>query len=194
MCLTDESTLDIVLRVLIALQPILEIIETVLWTAALDHGIPISAFLIGPPGSGKSKTLTPFAGKTIHRSDDLTSSGVLEIMERDKENSVKHILISDLNAILSHKSSTTNLTIGNLLSLMSEGIVRIDDGRRNKEVPHAPVGLVVGITPKMYEMHFERWDMTGFRRRFLPIFFTYKAATIMQIQKAIEDGKVNMKQ
>lgn len=179
---------------LIGLDQITEIIETVLWTGALDYGIPISSFVIGPAGAGKSRLLTAFSGETIHRSDDLTSSGVLELMERDKENKIKHILISDLNAILSHKSSTTNLTIGNLLSLMSEGIVRVDDGRRNKEVPHKPIGLIVGLTPEMYELYFERWEATGFRRRFLPIFYTYKASTIVKIQRAIETGKIRMQQ
>jgi hypothetical protein len=177
---------------LIGLEFIVEIVETIIWTGALRDGIPLSCFLICHSGGGKSKLLVPFNGPSIHRSDDLTSSGLLEIMERDKENKVKHILISDLNAILSHKSSTTNLTIGNLLSLMSEGTVRIDDGRRNKEIPHNPIGLIVGITPEMFEKYFQAWDMTGFRRRFLPIFYDYKAITVQRIQRAIEDNKVRM--
>jgi hypothetical protein len=169
-----------------------EIIETILWTGNIRDGIPLSCFLISDPGSGKSRTLIPFHGPSLHRSDDMTSSGLLDIMERDKEGKVKHILISDFNAILSHKSSTTNLTMGNLLSLMSEGTVRIDDGRRNKEIPHAPIGLIVGITPKMFESKFPQWDMIGFRRRFLPIFYCYKAETVREIMKSIGDGKTSM--
>lgn len=66
------------------------------------------------------------------------------------------------------------------------------DGRRKKEIPHNTVGLVVGITPEMFELHYPRWNSTGFRRRFLPIFFDYSPLTITKILKAIDQGKVRM--
>lgn len=177
---------------LIALDFIADILEVIFWTAGLREGIPLSCFLIARSGAGKSRSIVPFVGTNLFRCDDLTSSGLQQTLEADKDNVITHILISDFNAVLSHKTSTTNLTIGNLLALMSEGTMRIADGRRNKELKHNPVGLVVGITPEMYEMNFSRWNNIGFCRRFLPIFYDYSALTIVKIMEAIEKNKVRM--
>lgn len=179
---------------LIGMERLTELIETVIWTGTLTNSVPISILLVGPPGAGKSKSLVQFEGPSIHATNDITTAGLFDIMQRDRESLIRHILLPDMNAVLSHKASTTNLFFGNLLALMSEGIVRIDDGRQQKEIPHLPVGLITAATTRMYEENVRQWEKTGLKRRFVPVFYTYTMTTRMKINEAIRNGNVTLKQ
>lgn len=186
-----KPTLD---RSLIGMEPLLEIVETGFFTAPLADCIPLSILLIGPPGSGKSKAILQYASPNIHKTNDVTSAGLGELMEDDKESKLRHIIIPDFNIVVSHKSSTANFTIASLLTLMSEGILRIDDGRRKKEIIHSPVGILTAMTREIYEEHAVRFRKLGISRRFIPVFFTYGIRTRELIQKSISSGKTTLQQ
>lgn len=179
---------------LIGLDRLSDLIETVIYSGGLENGIPLSILIVGEAGTAKSKTILSFAAPSIHVTNDMTSSGLFEMLQRDRENKVRHIMFPDMNAILSHKGSTTDLFFGNLLALMSEGVTRIDDGRAIKEMPHLPCGLIAAATPDMYDSQEKKWRRTGLKRRFLPIFFEYSTATKQAVNGAIRDGHVTLKQ
>ncbi len=179
---------------LIGLERLTDLIETVIWSGALANAIPLSILIIGESGTGKSKTVLSFNCKSLHVTNDMTSSGLFEAMQRDRDNKIRHILFPDMNAILAHKASTSELFFGNLLALMSEGITRIDDGRNVKEIPHLPVGLIAAATPGMYDANSRKWEKTGLKRRFLPIFFDYSTQTRQDVNAAIRNGEVTLKQ
>lgn len=176
---------------LIGTRSLEEIIETAIFTGHLAQTVPVSLMLIGPSGAGKSKMLLKFQGNMLHRSDDVTSSGLQNIMQVDeKEQAITHIVLPDFNAPLSHKPATSTLLVANLLTMMSDGTARIDDGREVKTLVHNPIGILTAVTPEMYSKNEHKWKVLGFKRRFLPIFYDYTPATIIKAQQRICKGRV----
>lgn len=167
------------------LEPIEEILETAIFTGGLRETVPVAICLIAPSGAGKSKLILHYVGTSLKRVDDLTSSGLIDALEDDKKSEFKHLVIGDLNPVLAHKSSVTNLTIGNLLALTSDGLAAIQDGRRKKEVVHGPVGFITGMTLEMFQRWGRRWYETGFARRFIPVHYNYSTSTLMRAQERI---------
>jgi hypothetical protein len=176
---------------LIATLPLEKIIETAIYTGHLHGVTPVSLMLVGPSGAGKSRMLLKFSGDMLHRSDDLTSSGLQAVAKGDeKEQKITHIVLPDFNAPLSHKASTSQLLVANLLTIMSDGTTRIDDGRDVKTVVHNPIGILTGCTPDMFSRNESKWKALGFTRRFLPLFYDYSLSTIQKVQDAISSGKI----
>jgi hypothetical protein len=191
--MADSSTL-LLDRALIGMEPLQEILETSFFTAALAQCVPISIILIGPPGTGKSKVILQYECESLHKTNDITSAGLADIVQYDRENKVRHIIIPDFNIVVSHKQSTSALTVASLLTLMSEGIMRIDDGRRTKEIIHAPVGITTAMTREIYEEHAIRFRKLGIGRRFTPVFFGYSFATREKVQDSIKNGDTTLQQ
>lgn len=180
---------------LIGTEQLSEILETVIFTAYLKNAIPISVILVGPSGAGKSKLVLQYQNSIgCHITTDVTSMGLQEIMARDKEGKINFIIIPDFNIVLSHRQSTLQLTIGNLLSMTSEGSIRIDDGRLDKETKHGPIGVISAMTSEMYAGIGRKWVSLGFSRRFLPINYDYSLHTREAIQNHISLGLVSMLQ
>lgn len=180
---------------LIGLEPLEEICETAIFSSHLTDTIPISVMLIGPSGAGKSKLIMQYQNANgCHITSDVTSMGLQELMQLDHKGEVKFIIIPDFNLVLSHRASTLQLVIANLLSLTSEGTIRIDDGRVRKETKHAPVGIITAMTRELYRHVAKKWSVLGFNRRFLPIFYDYSVETRMRIQNSIVNGTTTLLQ
>jgi len=175
-------------RSLVGVGMLQDILETTFFTAALKNCVPLSVILVGPPGTGKSKLILQFSAPSIHVTNDVTSQGLAELVQDDKGGDIRHIIIPDFNIVVSHKAATTNLTVASLLTMMSEGVLRIDDGRRRKEMEHPPVGIVTAMTREIYEEHAVRFRKLGIGRRFIPVFFGYGIKTREQVQDSIRDG------
>lgn len=178
---------------LIGLEPVLEIVHVSLLSGFIEKATPVAIMLVGPSGGGKTATLKRFSGEFIHQTNDLTASGLWQILRDDKDEKISHIMLEDFNPVLSHKSSVSSLTIASLLSVMADGMMRIDDGRERKELKHKPVGIVTGVTPEMFSANLEKWHGLGLVRRFLPIHFSYKQETIHLAQQQIKKGNVSPK-
>jgi hypothetical protein len=179
---------------MIAMEALQEIVETVTYTAPIEGTIPISVMLVGPPGTGKSKAIMQYNCASLHATNDITSSGLSELLTDDREGLIRHIVIPDFNVVVSHKTSTSTLTIANLLSIMSEGTMRVDDGRRVKEMKHAPIGIITAMTREVFEMHARKFTQLGIGRRFVSIFFDYSIITRQKIQQEISDGEITLQQ
>jgi hypothetical protein len=173
------------------MERLAEIIETALHTACIRDEIPISLILVGPSGSAKSKLLRAFDCPQVHVTDSITSQGLWEIVQRDSKLEKQFILIPDINPTLSRRSSTTQATVGNLLSLTGDGTVRIDDGRGDKVCKHTPMGLITACTPEIYHRHARQWFALGLIRRIIPIFYSYSSTTQDALQKLVREGKIH---
>lgn len=156
----------------------------------MQGSIPISAMVVAPSGAGKSRTLIRFDCPYVFRADDLTSSGLVDVLANDKENKIKYLLIPDFNPILSHKASVSNLLMANLLSVTQDGTARIVDGRQNKEVRHNPVGILTAVTFEMFARSSRKWHELGIVRRIIPLHYTYSLQTIHEAQTLIRKGKI----
>lgn len=175
---------------LAGMKPIENVLHSIIGTAFVIGSIPVSCMLVAPSGGGKSRTLIGFDADYIFRADDLTSSGLFDILSGDPENRIKYILIPDFNPILSHKASVSQLLVANLLSVTQDGTVRIVDGRQKKEVKHAPVGILTAVTFDMYARYSRRWHELGIARRILPIHYVYSLPTIREAQYLIRHGRI----
>jgi hypothetical protein len=180
---------------MIGVAQLTEIIETAIMTGHITGAIPVSLMLVGPSGAGKSKMVMQYHHSAgCHVTTDVTSMGLQELLTRDIEGKIRFIIIPDFNIVLSHRASTLQLTIANLLSMLSEGIIRIDDGRAVKETKHNPIGMISAMTSQMYAMIGKKWIALGFSRRFLPINYDYGLPTREKIQFSIADGLTGMLQ
>jgi hypothetical protein len=191
---TSERVNNQLDKSLIGMEPIQEILETAFFTSALAQCVPLSIILVGPPGTGKSKIILQYDSVNVHKTNDVTSQGLAELVQDDKEGKIRHIIIPDFNIVVSHKSATSNLTVASLLTLMSEGILRVDDGRRVKEIIHSPVGVITAMTRDIYDEHATRFRKLGIGRRFTPIFFGYSISTRERVQTSIKNGTTTLKQ
>src|SRR5271157_1097144 len=177
------------------MEPLEEILETAIFSGYLTNAIPLSLMLVGPSGTAKSKVIMQYqSGLGCHITTDITSSGMQELLAKDSKEIIKFIIIPDFNIVLSHRHSTLQLTVANLLSMTSEGSIRIDDGRAVKEVKHSPVGIISAMTPAMYSVIGKKWVALGFSRRFLPINYDYSLKTREKIQHSIAAGLTTMLQ
>lgn len=180
---------------MIGLEPLAEIIETALFTAHLTGTIPISLIVVGPSGAGKSKMIMQYhSSNGCHLTNDVTSMGLLELLAADRDNKLTFMIIPDFNVVLSHRSSTLQLLIANLLSVTSEGTVRCDDGRVKKEAKHNPIGIVSAMTRDLYNNVARKWHAIGFHRRFLPLYYDYSFETRHKIQASIAHGQTTLLQ
>lgn len=180
---------------LIGTDQLEEILETAIFSAYLVNAIPMSIMLIGPSGVAKSKAIMQYkSGLGCHLTTDVTSSGMQDLLAKDSKEEIRFIIIPDFNIVLSHRHATLQLTIANLLSMTSEGSIRIDDGRAVKEVKHSPVGILSAMTPPMYSAIGKKWVALGFSRRFLPVNYDYSLATKEKIQNSIAAGLTTMLQ
>lgn len=167
-----------------------EIIQTMLHTSMVAGTKPVSCLLVGPSGGGKSQTVIPYKAPWIHHTNDLTSAGLSDILSNDVAGKLRTIILPDFNVPLSHKSAVVTLTVSNLLSLMSEGTCRIDDGRNQKIMKHEPMSIISGLTPEMYQLHFKKWKALGFIRRFMMVNYIYSLETRRDGNSQIRDQKI----
>lgn len=173
------------------LELIQEVVETVIYTGWIRNENPVSIIIIGPSGIGKSMMLSRYQSDALRHTDSISSQGLFDISSHDPKNEVKFLLIPDMNPTLSRKPTTVQSTIANLLSFTSDGTVRIDDGRVNKDCKHNPVGIVTAATEKIYSAQAKKWFALGLRRRIIPIFFRYSSATTMELQALVREGKIH---
>src|SRR3974390_3642579 len=97
------------------IEPVLEIVETALFTACVRDENPVSMILIGPSGIAKSMMLTHYAAAEVRRSDSISSQGLFDLASTDHKNELKFLVIPDMNPTLSRKPTTVQRTIANLL-------------------------------------------------------------------------------
>jgi hypothetical protein len=173
------------------IEPLQELIETVLHTACIRDENPISIICIGPSGIGKSMLLSRYLSPALTHSDSISSQGLFDIALRDPKNEIKFLILPDINPTLSRKPSTVQNTIANLLSFTADGTIRIDDGRQAKDCKHAPIGILTAATPEMYARQAKKWFALGLRRRIIPIFFDYTYRTVAKLQEMVRKDKIH---
>lgn len=176
-------------------QPLQEIINCAIVSSRLTH-IPISILLVSQSGAGKSMLLNAYGSVPgVHRTDSFSASGIYTLCRDDPKNEIRHILVSDLNIPFSRKSSTVTMLIGTLIGLMTEGMVRVDDGRmEGKHIPHRPIGLLTAMTIEEFSRQAKLMHRVGLIRRLVPIFFEYKTSSEMDILRHYANSGPNVRE
>jgi hypothetical protein len=174
------------------IEPLEELIETVIHTGYIESENPVSIIFVGESGIGKSKMLSRYRSPALRHTDSISSKGLYDIAVSDAEKKeIRFLLMPDLNPTLSRKPSTVEATVANLLSFTSDGTVRIDDGRERKECKHDPIGIITAATPEMYNKQAKKWFALGLRRRIIPLFYRYTPSTLGKLQALVAEDKIH---
>jgi len=175
------------------LQPILEILQSCIWTSRVAGEKPVSVILIAEQESAKTQCLKYFQGtSTLIYLADITSKGLTPYRSDIERGRIRHFCIMDLVRVVNHGKGVSNRTIQTLSSFIEEGEADSSDGGGITKWDKFPViGCLTAITPAYFKMKKGGWRDTGFLSRFLPVRFTYSAETVHEIHSAIaQDHKL----
>jgi hypothetical protein len=167
---------------MIAVDPILDFLNICVWTAALEDEPPVSVVLISDSSSGKSAMLKKLQCPITIFLTDMTTRDLSAVMgDREK----RMILLSDMQAIFSHKSTVVGTTTQALRNLLEEGIY--NDPFSGAEVSRR-FGMITAIPPAEFQHVNKVFVSGGLDTRFLIFEYEYKKGTIARIHDFIEKG------
>ncbi len=173
-------------------KPILQMLNLVLQTAFLKScPKPISLLLIGKPGIGKTRLLSPLAKlKEVSYINDITPKYLVEFLEKAKRGEKKFLAIPDFTNPTSHGKNTRTNLIGIMRSMTEEGIVDLSAYHLEFKADF-PVraGLITATTLDSYQSFKKSWKGTGFLSRLLPFSFSHSPQTKQQIMDNIDARK-----
>lgn len=169
---------------MIAADPILDFLSICVWTAMLVNEQPVSVVLIADSSSGKSEMLKKLRCPITIFTTDMTTRDLSNIMA-DKDKRI--ILLSDMQAIFSHKSTVVGTTTQALRNLLQEGIYT--DPFSGQAIERR-FGLITAIPPTEFKSSKvdKMFHSGGLDTRFLTFEYAYKTQTIAKIHDSIEEG------
>jgi hypothetical protein len=172
------------------MAPILEIVETCIYTGKLADEKPVSLILVAEQESAKTEALKHFFGTTTLRFvSDLTSKGLDPYRSEIESGQLRHIVIMDLIRVVSHNKGVAIRTIQTLSGIMEEGAADCSDAGGLVAWKNFPrVGCMTALTPSYYRAKAGNWRKSGFLSRFLPVSFSYSEDTQHLIHMAIAEG------
>jgi hypothetical protein len=170
-------------------KPVLLMQNLVLQTAYLKScKKPISLLLLGKPGIGKSRLLSPLAKLPyVSYVNDITPKYLVEFLGKVKNGEKEFLAIPDFTNCMSHGKNTRSTLIAVLRSMTEEGVSDLSDYHLEfkSNVP-VKAGLITATTNSSYGEFKENWKGTGFLSRLLPFSFSHSVATTEGIMNAID--------
>lgn len=165
---------------MIHIDKIKELIKIVLYSGYVSGEKPLSLFMVGKVGIGKSEILKLFKiVDNIAFFSDITYMGLIELLKDNKQ--VRHIIIPDFLKITMKKASTTNNVISCLNSLIEEGLYKISLFGVSENFKGKRAGLIAATTKSSYYQHKKQWENMGLVSRMLMVSFDYSQETIEEI-------------
>lgn len=172
---------------MIAVDPILDFLSICIWTASIENEQAVSVVLVSESSAGKSTILKQLQCPTTIFLTDMTTRDISKVME-DKEKRI--ILLSDMQAMFSHKSTVVGTTSQALRNLLEEGIYNdpFSGNRINRRF-----GMISAIPPAEFSRINRVFCSGGLDTRFLVFEYEYKKETITQIHDYVEKGEPHAK-
>jgi hypothetical protein len=168
---------------LLAVDPILDFLNVCVWTAVLDGEQPVSVVIVAETSSGKSAMLQKLQCPLSIFITDMTTRDLSNIMaDKDK----RMIVLSDMQAIFSHKSTVVGTTTQALRNLLEEGI--FNDPFSGAKIARR-FGMISAIPPIEFQRVNKIFISGGLNTRFLVFEYSYRKQTISKIHDFIERGK-----
>src|SRR5271169_492011 len=130
---------------MIAVDPILDFLNICVWTSVLADEQPVSVVIVADTSSGKSEMLKKLQCPLSIFITDMTTRDLSLIMA-DKNKRI--ILLSDMQAIFSHKSTVVGTTTQALRNLLEEGIY---NDPFSAETISRRFGMVTAIPPNEFQ-------------------------------------------
>jgi hypothetical protein len=152
---------------------------------------PISLLLLGKPGIGKSRLLSPLSKLDfVSYVNDITPKYLVEFLEKAKRGEKKFLAVPDFTNCMSHGKNTRTPLVAVLRSMTEEGVVDLSDYHLEfKSDTPVRAGLITAITESSYHEFNKAWKSTGFLSRLLPFSFSHSVATTCSIMDDIDAKK-----
>ena len=170
-------------------QPVLLMINLVLQTAFLKScSKPIALLLLGKPGIGKSRLLSPLSHcNFVSYVNDITPKYLVEFLDKVKKREKKFLVVPDFTNCVGHSKNTRTTLVAILRSVTEEGVVDLSDYHLEfKSYKPVRAGLITATTNSSYEGFKKSWKNTGFLSRLLPFSFSHSVATTTRIMNDID--------
>jgi hypothetical protein len=165
---------------MIAVDPILDFLNICIWTGVVEGEKPVNVVLVAESSSGKSEILKHLQCEISVFLTDMTTRDLSLIMAQPKK---RIVLLSDMQAIFSHKSTVVGTTTQALRNLLEEGIY--NDPFSAQKV-NRRFGMITAIPPAEFGHVNRIFCSGGLNTRFLIFQFEYKKGTIAKIHDAVE--------
>jgi hypothetical protein len=169
----------------IAVDPILDFLNICIWTGVIEGEKPVNVLVIAESSSGKSEILKHLQCEISVFLTDLTTRDLSMVMNDPKK---RIVLLSDMQAIFSHKSTVVGTTTQALRNLLEEGIY--NDPYSAQKI-NRRFGMITAIPPQEFNRINRIFCSGGLDTRFLIFQFEYKKGTIAKIHDAVEKGDAN---
>jgi hypothetical protein len=173
---------------MIGLDPVIELVLTVLWSGQVEGERPLSLILIAPPGSGKTSILETMQCSVAHFTSDLTSREIKNVLKQNGHHT--HIMLGDFTAVFNRSRGTAKLTMNLLGRLTGDKITHMPWEGEALPVPKQ-LGFISAIPPHDLAKREVKNQVegAGFASRFLFAKFRYSQETIELVHKYIREGK-----
>ena len=172
---------------LIGVTELQSLVKLVVASGYLKNHKPLSLILVGKVGAGKTEIINTFSCKNAVFLSDLSSTGVFDILNENKE--ITHLIIPDFTKITMKNKQTSNNLLTTLNSGIEEGLGKIRlkntnvDVSINGETRH--IGLLTATTKKSYAQNKNKFESFGFSSRFIIASFDYSDKTTLDIFESI---------
>ncbi len=168
---------------LIGMDFVREVIETVILTGRVKNHAPVSLLIIANPESGKTSVVLSKTCKSVIALTDVTSGGLRELCKNRPE--VSHFILNDMVAISAHKSSVVGATISMLNAMTEEGIMATAYPGSVEVAVHGKRAIIASIPNGMVNDKRNWWNKTGFASRLLPFYFIHSRDLVFKIKAHI---------
>lgn len=171
------------------LEPVIEILRTVVASGYVRNAYPLSCLLVAPVGAGKTCSVKKIIGNGILGLSDVTPYGLVKLLPEIRAKEIKHIVIFDLVQPFSRSRYIVNNLIGFLNSLIEEGIFRISTGFIEVREP-IKLGLIAATTKRELLDKRRGWLGIGFISRMLPVSWSYSEFDVIQILQDLANNSI----
>lgn len=171
---------------LIGMSLIREVVETVILTGRLKEHAPVSLLLVASPESGKTSVVLEKDCEAVVAMSDVTGRGLQELCKMKPE--VSHIVINDLIAVNSHRTSVNHYTMSMINAMTEEGIMATAFPGQIETYKHGKRGIIASIPTSMSKDGRAWWNKIGLSSRMLPLAFKHSEELKLKIKTVIVNG------
>lgn len=175
---------------MIGVEPVIDLVESLIWSGQVEGERPLSGILVAPPGAGKTTILELVQCNTAKFFADFTSREVKGALQQEQQRqNLTHFLIGDFLSVFGHQKSTVKLTINLIARLTGETMTHMPWS--GEQIAPIRMGVITGIPPEDLKRRDIRAHVRtgGFASRFLMARYDYSQATIDRVHKYIRDDK-----
>lgn len=172
---------------LIGLELVREVIESVIMTGRLQGHDPVSILLIASPESGKTSVVLEKECAGILALTDVTGRGLQELCKMRPE--ITHLVINDLVAVTAHKSSVSKYTIAMLNAMTEEGIMATAFPGNLEKFANGRRGIIASVPTTMARDKRNWWNKVGLSSRMIPFAFRHSDDLNIRIKALITSDR-----